>query len=273
MDHRTTRPAHCEPWSITDVRELGDRLRLSRERLETSELVHNGPAWRLWAACVEATFGYGRAADQIYVGTLARLARMKRQKASPLLDRFNELGVFVWDKAPRGSHGISELGLPPLSTCAPMGTMTDGTCAPVGTMSAPAGGLHVPPGGPLHSYVVESHVVQSTELITSKASELGSSETGAPERDAPVSRPPEPEPETVDPVELAAALEESLAGYEPEPDPYADLSAKTRRHFGLDNPDAFHGDERTGDGIGDDEASQMRWRGANPRKARARRNR
>jgi hypothetical protein len=32
----------------------------------------------------------------------------------------------------------------------------------------------------------------------------------------------------------------------------------------------FHGDERTGDGVGDDEASQLRWNGANPRKTSAR---
>jgi hypothetical protein len=34
---------------------------------------------------------------------------------------------------------------------------------------------------------------------------------------------------------------------------------------------AYHADERAGDGVGDDEASQLRWQSANPSKARARR--
>ena len=67
-------------------------------------------------------------------------------------------------------------------------------------------------------------------------------------------------------------MEEAVARAEarPEPDGYADLSPGVRALFGLDNPDAFQSDER-GDGIGDDEASQLRWQSANPRQVRARR--
>jgi hypothetical protein len=112
---KTRRPAHCQPGSITDARELGERLRLSRERLAASELADQGQAWRLWAACVDATFGYAREADQIYLTTLARNAcGVHRNAASRIMRRFDELGVFVWKAAPRGSHAISELRLPPL---------------------------------------------------------------------------------------------------------------------------------------------------------------
>jgi len=110
--HRRTRPAHCAPGSFTDARALGERLRVSRERLASSELANLGQAWRLWAACVDATFGYAREADRIYLSTLARAAGVHRTKVGPILRQFDELGVFTWRAAPRGSHGISELGLP-----------------------------------------------------------------------------------------------------------------------------------------------------------------
>jgi hypothetical protein len=172
---RTTRPAHCEPWSVTDVKELGTRLRLSRERLLASDLRNDGPAWRLWAACAGATFGYGREADQIYIATLADLACMKRQKAAPLMRRFDELGVYVWRAAPRGSHAISTLALPPPSSCAPVGTMTGSSCAPVGHMSAPTTDLHVPPGGTL-----QSNEVMSVEFMTHNSSIDGGTHQSSP---------------------------------------------------------------------------------------------
>jgi hypothetical protein len=98
-----------DPW------ELGERLRLSRERLlASSDLAKIGRAWRLWAACVDATFGYAREADTTYAVTLGRSAGIDRKAASQLLHRFSELGVFVWEAAPLGSHAMSELRLPPL---------------------------------------------------------------------------------------------------------------------------------------------------------------
>jgi hypothetical protein len=115
MNHGRPRPAKCEPGSLNDAREQGKRLRLSRERLANSELARLGQAWRLWAVCVDATFGYAREADQTYVVTLAAAAAgMDRKAAGRLLRQFDELGVFGWKAAPRGSHAISELSLPAL---------------------------------------------------------------------------------------------------------------------------------------------------------------
>ena len=111
MKHRKTRPADARPGSNTNARELGERLRASRERLAGSELANSGQAWRLWAACADATVGYAREADLIYMSTLAREADVHRTNAGPILQRFDELGVFGWTAAPRGSRAISELRL------------------------------------------------------------------------------------------------------------------------------------------------------------------
>ena len=106
------RPPRCEPWSVKDVKDLADRVKTSRGRLIESELKHDGRAWRLWAACVEQTAGWGRLADKTYTVTLADLAGMDRTRAGKLLRRFDELGVFAWSQARRGSRDISELALP-----------------------------------------------------------------------------------------------------------------------------------------------------------------
>jgi hypothetical protein len=242
MHRKRLRPAHCEPWSITDVKELGARLRLSGGRMLASDLVHDGPAWRLWAACAEATFGYGREADQIYIATLAELARMKRQKAAPLMDRFHELGVFVWDKAPRGSHGISLLALPALSTCAPVGHMSGSTCAPVGHMTEPASDLHVPPGGTLqsneamsvevelitHDSPIDTGTHHSTPLLSGSSACVEGSEDWHAERRASPGQAPE------DWDDLKEAVRAAY-GAEPEPDP---VLAQVLARFGEPEPAA-----------------------------------
>ena len=115
MKGKRTRPQECEPGYLTDTKEMGRRLRLSKERLEASDLADKGQAWRMWAACVEATFSYAREADQTYAQVLARsAANMDRSAASRILRRFDELGVFGWEPAPLGSHGMSLLRLPAL---------------------------------------------------------------------------------------------------------------------------------------------------------------
>jgi hypothetical protein len=48
------------------------------ERLMASDLTRNTRAWRLWAACVDATVGYTREADQTDVVGLATRAGMER---------------------------------------------------------------------------------------------------------------------------------------------------------------------------------------------------
>jgi hypothetical protein len=242
-----------------NTKEMAERLRLSRERLLASDLKQNTRAWRLWAACVEATVGYTREADQTYVVGLARRAGMERQVASQLLQRFSELGVFAWASGPRGSHAPGMLALP-------SGGQSD-------TMSHAAQGVKVTPlhSGELSVESMSNAVSIDTGTHHSPLIDAPDSVEGSEEWRAERHAGPEALPEPAwDPVELAAALEESLAG--DEPDPYADLSPALRRCFGLDNPDGWHGDERTGDGIGDDERSQMRWRADNPRKVRSRRN-
>ena len=112
MMKNSGRPPRCEPWSVKEVKDLADRVKTSRGRLIESELKHDGRAWRLWAACVEQTAGWGRLADKTYTVTLAKSAGMDRTRAGKLLRRFDELGVFAWSQARRGSRDISELALP-----------------------------------------------------------------------------------------------------------------------------------------------------------------
>jgi hypothetical protein len=299
MQHkRLRRPAHCQPGSITDAAQLGERLRVSRERLASSPLANHGQAWRLWAACADATLGYAREADQIYLSTLARTAGVHRTKAGPLLRRFDELEVFGWTAAPRGSHGISELSLPHVAPrlheetphVAPMvheGAHVAPQLHEDGSSCSPHGSRQSNESFDVHNSVGN---LEDGELETSEASHP--SRTGTPEWDAPETRParcPIHDEELVDGRCVECFLDashrryeeiqaerrrEEVARRETTPDPYADLSPAYRRHFGLDNPhSAFDHDERTGDGIGDDERSRMRWRAANPNKVRARRQR
>jgi hypothetical protein len=248
MHRKIRRPAHCEPGAMADnTQEMAERLRLSRERLMASDLKGTTRAWRLWAACVDATVGYTREADQTYVVGLAKRAGMERQVASQLLQRFNELGVFAWASGPRGSHTPGMLALP--------------SGGHSGTMSRPAQGVKVTPLHSNDSMRVESlsdavsidtgthH--SSPSLIGPQDSVDGSGDWEAERRANSEARP---KPQPFDTEKLARQLEAELG----EPD----LAERFP---------PYHGDERTGDGVGDDEASQLRWQGANPSKARARR--
>jgi hypothetical protein len=150
------------------AKELGERLRLSRERLMASELESTTRAWRLWAACVDATAGYTRSADQTYAVTLASSANIKRQVASQTLRRFAELGVFQWEE-PRhpGSRDARILELPDLT-----GTQS-------GAVSSPG---PVPRVGPLQSNTSEVQRPSSVEGSESgEPEEAGTSPDGAPE--------------------------------------------------------------------------------------------
>src|SRR5690348_870130 len=98
MSRKSRRPPQCEPgYMDSRTKEMAERLRVSRERLMSSDLRSTTRAWRLWAACVEATVGYTREADQTYAVTLAQAANVTRQVASDILRRFDELGVFQWE--------------------------------------------------------------------------------------------------------------------------------------------------------------------------------
>lgn len=297
------------------TKELGQRVRLSRERLAASELASTVRAWRLWAVCIDYTASYTRASYQTFVVTLGREAGVKPQVASGLLRRFDELGVFCWKAAPRGSKLASELGLPELSPTQSGAVKKDDEPSPTqsGTVSeAP----HLPRVGPLRSNNVLSSESHSHDYVGDPewvGEETESSEApeplkpgefaGTPEWQAAGERPPRPfadlsddellrlswkkkdEPETLASIraEWERRQESSDAAHPPVTPELASredeavmpeiTSPRLRALYGLDNPHGFHGDERTSDGIGDDERSQMEWRAANPNKARARRRR
>ena len=267
MHRKTRRPAYCEPGSFNNADELGRRLRLSRERLAASDLAGQGQAWRLWAACADATFGYAREADQIYLTTLARnAADVHRNAASRIMRRFDELGVFGWHAAPRGSHGISLLSLPPLH--APSTVHEDRLDAPL-TVHEDA---HAPStvhedGATCSAHgALQSNEVKSIELITNSSPIA----TGTQHHHSPVIGPSE----GVEGSDDWHAERRANPETRPEPDAFDDLDAAVQAAYA----DAdlavrfppFHEDQRTGDGVGDDEASQLRWEAANPHRTRAR---
>jgi hypothetical protein len=267
MKHKTRRPAHCEPGSLNDALNLGERLRVSRERLADSDLAGLGQAWRLWAACADATFGYSREADQIYLTTLAKLAGVHRTKAGPLLRRFDELGVFGWQAAPRGSHGISELRLPHVAPTvhevrhvAPTVHDAGGSCSPQGALQS---------NDSMSAESLSDAVSIDTGTHHSSSSLIGASEGLGVEKLGSLPDPSETgTPGEVGPARCTtpgcqgAAFSEGLC-----------MECDRERFYAAERFAPFHGDERTGDTTPDDEASQLRWQGANPAKARARRQR
>jgi hypothetical protein len=284
MHRRMIRPAHCVPGSMANrTKEMAERMRLSRGRLLTSNLKQNTRAWRLWAACVEATVGYTREADQTYVVGLARQAAMERQVASQLLQQFNELGVFGWQSGPRGSHTPGMLTLPGLSG-GQSGTMTRASGGQSGTMSPAPQGVRV---APLHNSELSIEGMDGTapfdggthhSPLNGPSDRVEASDDWHAERRAIQEARPELAALTREELvrlaharpEKQAAIRAELARREAEPDP---TLAKVLARFGDPGPGSFDGDERTGDTTGDDEASQLRWQGANPSKARARRRR
>jgi hypothetical protein len=255
---RTTRPAHCEPGSITDARELGERLRASRERLAASDLAKIGRAWRLWAVCADATFGYSRAADQTYATSLGRKAGIDRWAASEMLRRFDELGVFGWRAAPRGSHAISELSLPPLTWSGDH--VSDVHVVSTPPVDAPTRGL----GTTLQSNELSVMAMSDAASAgTHRSSVIGSSDSGSEDWHAERRAIPE-----IGPARCATPGCDGIAFSE-------DFCIECdRKHFyEAERFASFHGDERTTDGVGDDEAAQLRWQSANPSKTRVRRKR
>jgi hypothetical protein len=193
---------------------------------------------------------------------------MERQVASKLLARFEELGVFGWESGPRGSHTPGVLTLP-------SGGHSD-------TVRPAAQGVTV---APLHSNALlskESSSVgvsidageQHSTLSGLHDNRVESTGAGKPSREALQGMPEEEllrvawrEPE-MGPAIQAERKRRAQARPLPEV-----TNERTRAVFGLDNEHGFHGDERTGDGIGDDEASLVRHRNANPLKTAARRRR
>lgn len=246
------RPARFRAGHMKDRQvELLARVCLSRERLAGSDLVGLGQAWRLWNACIAATADHSKAADQTYVETLARAAGINRTNAGRLLRQFDGLGVFGWQAAPRGSKGISDLCLPSL----PRGHLA---------------GLHAAferHDDARHAASGHHYQVMSSELITHDSTlDIDTGE----HRSSPSLSPPLVDGSVSWEAERRASLE---AGPEPEYDT-EELARQIEAE--LDEPDVaerfppWHGDERTGEAMRDDERSQMRWEADNPSKARMR---
>ena len=95
--------------------EMGLRLRASRDRLMNSSRADHTRAWRLWAACVEATASYSKGSDETFVTTLANRAGVDAKYAGQCLRQFNEDGVFTWNASPQGSRTMGMLSLPPIT--------------------------------------------------------------------------------------------------------------------------------------------------------------
>jgi hypothetical protein len=236
-----------------NTKEMGERLRLSRERLMASELAGTARAWRLWAACVDATVGYTREADATYVVGLARRANMERQVASKLLRRFSELGVFQWRSGPRGSHTKGLLTLP--ASGGQSGTMGEASGGQSGTMSPGPQGVKV---APLHSNELSVEGVAQGGQEGPAGAQRGTPPGGGPGAPGSGLHRGAGQPEGQAPEPGPAEVEAFWAAVEAEPGP-----AGLAERFA-----PWHGDERTGDGVGDDEAAQVRHQAANPRKAR-----
>lgn len=105
--------------------DAGRKLRLSRQRLAESELGRSKSprAWRVWAACIEATASYSKGAERIYVSEIAKTAGMRPDKVSPILMEFDRLGVFGWKKD-KGRRSTGFLTLPALDTPQRRGSTT-----------------------------------------------------------------------------------------------------------------------------------------------------
>ena len=249
------RPANCEPGSMEHkTQEMGERLRVSRERLLASDLKSNTRAWRLWAACVDATVGYTREADQTYVVGLAKRSGLQRQVASKLLTRFAALGVFDWRSGPRGSHTKGLLTLPHESK----------VDSPRGAHESRVDSPHESRVAPLHNNelnVMSDAHESSIDIDTQHSSIIGHQ---APGQDG--SR-----------VEGSETLHQETGGLQREPDPEVQARLLAAVEAELDTPTVaerfapYHGDERTGEATGDDERAQVEWEADNPAKARARR--
>jgi hypothetical protein len=259
MTKKHRRPARFRAGHMKDHRaELLERTDLSRTRLAASELGASGQAWKLWNACVAAMVDNAKAADQTYAGVLAQAAGINRTDAGRLLHRFDELEIFGWRAAPRASKGISELSLPDV---APEIARRSLDVAP----QLARGSLDVAPQLAPPSYESLSSEVMSHDppLDTPRSTPSLSALRGNAVEGSEAGKPPKK-----DTGLGALSVEElrRLAWREPE------TLDEVRAELARREPFApFHGDERTGDTIGDDEAAQLRYQGANPSKTRARR--
>lgn len=95
-----------------------------------SDLANSPRAWRIWAVCAELTASYSKSADRVYVSTIANLANVRPDHASPVLRQFDAEGIYIWRKdVGRKSPGF--LALP--SYAEPKPSAPVGDCPKCGT--------------------------------------------------------------------------------------------------------------------------------------------
>jgi hypothetical protein len=258
--------------------EAGERMRVSQTRLVAAGAKVNLRAWRVAGAVWGLTAGYSKAWDAVFVDALAELTGMDERSVRRGIKDCVAAGALQWLPSHQGKRGRPSLiGLPESGPSKP-------GVAPVRAVEARAVTARLPSVEVISNEGSDSHGGEQVPAPVAHRSQ-GSTpvlpEDWEVESDTGPQARPDPELRGMTREELVRlwyarpeahdGIRAEMERRETRPDPYADLDPAIRRHFGLDNPDGWHGDERTGDGIGDDEASQMRWRAANPSKVRARR--
>jgi hypothetical protein len=107
--------ADTDSYSATP-QDLAARLRYSQERLRDAyETAPSPRTYRVWAAVVALTAGWGKAADAVYVSAIERQAGLAKGKASAPLRDLHDRGVIEWVKEP-GQRSIGRVSLPPIET-------------------------------------------------------------------------------------------------------------------------------------------------------------
>lgn len=264
-------------------------------------------AWRVAAAVWQLTYPFDKGWDTIYVEELGRLANIgDRRDAGRAIKECARLGALEWEPStfvpPRGQPGRPSLvglpGAPKVGANHPH--LGDAATGPERLEQATkAGALHPHLGdGKAGANHPHNQHLSSVLSVGAERPHLGTHGQGGEgtalgsrgstdEGDGAGTQAGTPTVGQSAPdlagltreqlVRLARAdagthdaIRAELARREAAADPYADLSPGVRRLFGLDNPHVFDHDERTGDGVGDDERSQMRWRAANASKVRVR---
>ncbi len=222
--------------------EAGERMRLSQARLVDARA--NLRAWRVAAAVWGLTAGYSKAWDAVFVDGLAELTGMDERSVRRGIKECALAGALQWLPSHTGKRGRPSLvGLPESGPSKP-GLTGDRA------VEARATTARLPSNEVMSVEALSDAVPPDTG--THHSSLIGASDgTGL---------------EGLDGDELVR-----LAWAEPGRRD-AIRAEMARRDAKPDGPFApWHGDERTGDGVGDDEAAQVRWAAANPAKTRGRR--
>jgi len=232
--------------------EAGERMRLSQARLVEAKA--GLPAWRVAAAVWGLTAGYSKGWDAVFVDGLAELTGMDGRAVRRGIKECEAAGALQWLPSNRGKRGRPSLVGLPLP-----GSNRPGQ-SPARVESARAVST------PLPSYEVMSNEgadsrcgeqPQGSPRIAHRGSrQVEGSEPWEAEGHARPQARPGPEA-----ASWAAVVEAAVAEAE------AELGTPSA----ADRFAPWHGDERTGDTTGESEAELMRWAGANPAKARARR--